>query len=429
MPTDDFDPYYKWLGIPPEEQPPDHYRLLGIRTLETDADVIAHAADRQMAHVRTFQSGPHAEHSQRMLNEISAARLCLHVPETKAAYDEALKSRRRAQSGDWIAEIDAAVPHAPPPLPQPQTAIAATVGHSPEPGGEDDESVSREGWGWKAVVAALCVGLAAVAIAWKIRVDRREAEAQRVADEQHEDQRDEQPGEFGPSQPGLGQSRNPPRPSSTNSTRGSATGNPGGRPAVTEMKLPELPGAFDLLVDVDPVQHAVQGQWHREGAVLVSPACRDPSYAILKLPAALPPEYVLALLVERVEGRDALAINFPIADHRAVIVLDSSVGGRFADSPVSGIDRIDGRQYYQNDTKRQGRTFAKSKPYLVLCEIRTDSVRVTVDGKQIIDWHGEPFRLSVGRQWQAQGAQGVVLGSYRTAYRFLQVAAAPLASD
>ena len=29
-----FDPYYRWLGIPPEEQPPDHYRLLGVKVFE-----------------------------------------------------------------------------------------------------------------------------------------------------------------------------------------------------------------------------------------------------------------------------------------------------------------------------------------------------------------------------------------------------------
>ena len=27
------DPYHVWLGIPPEEQPPNHYRLLGIASL------------------------------------------------------------------------------------------------------------------------------------------------------------------------------------------------------------------------------------------------------------------------------------------------------------------------------------------------------------------------------------------------------------
>jgi len=40
-----FDPYHKWLGIPPDEQPPDHYRLLAVRRFEDDPDVIAAAAD------------------------------------------------------------------------------------------------------------------------------------------------------------------------------------------------------------------------------------------------------------------------------------------------------------------------------------------------------------------------------------------------
>ena len=31
-----FDPYHKWLGIPPQDQPPNHYRLLGVELFETD---------------------------------------------------------------------------------------------------------------------------------------------------------------------------------------------------------------------------------------------------------------------------------------------------------------------------------------------------------------------------------------------------------
>ena len=54
---DSFDHYYEWLGIPREQQPPNHYRLLGIELFESNADVIEHAADRQMAHVRSFQHG------------------------------------------------------------------------------------------------------------------------------------------------------------------------------------------------------------------------------------------------------------------------------------------------------------------------------------------------------------------------------------
>jgi hypothetical protein len=48
----DFDPYYTWLGIPPKDQPPTHYRLLGVECFEANSDVIENAADRQMAHVR-----------------------------------------------------------------------------------------------------------------------------------------------------------------------------------------------------------------------------------------------------------------------------------------------------------------------------------------------------------------------------------------
>ena len=39
-----FDPYYTWLAIPPADQPPHHYRLLGIEPLESDRDVMLSAA-------------------------------------------------------------------------------------------------------------------------------------------------------------------------------------------------------------------------------------------------------------------------------------------------------------------------------------------------------------------------------------------------
>ena len=48
-----FDPYHVWLGIPPEEQPPNHYRLLGLRPFETNADVISNALDQRRAFLRS----------------------------------------------------------------------------------------------------------------------------------------------------------------------------------------------------------------------------------------------------------------------------------------------------------------------------------------------------------------------------------------
>jgi hypothetical protein len=110
--SDSFNGYHVWLGIPPSEQPPNHYRLLGIATFETDLDVIDHAADRQMAHVRTYQSGRNAALSQQLLNELASARVCLLNPRRKSEYDEQLRSKLAV--GVAVVPVGKAVPVAQP---------------------------------------------------------------------------------------------------------------------------------------------------------------------------------------------------------------------------------------------------------------------------------------------------------------------------
>ncbi|HZZ72931.1 MAG TPA: SUMF1/EgtB/PvdO family nonheme iron enzyme [Pirellulales bacterium] len=97
-----FDPYYQWLGIPPREQPANYYRLLGLSLFEENAEVIAFAAERQMSHVRMFQAGPHSPTSQKILNELAAAELCLTRPDRKTAYDEELQQKLRSQASQAI---------------------------------------------------------------------------------------------------------------------------------------------------------------------------------------------------------------------------------------------------------------------------------------------------------------------------------------
>src|SRR5262245_34266170 len=94
--ADEFDPYYTWLGIPARDQPATHYRLLGVELFEGNPDVIENAADRQMAHVRSFQNGPHGDVSQKLLNEITVARLCLLNQDKKAEYDARLRAEKEA---------------------------------------------------------------------------------------------------------------------------------------------------------------------------------------------------------------------------------------------------------------------------------------------------------------------------------------------
>jgi hypothetical protein len=88
-----FDPYYTWLGIPPSEQPANHYRLLGVQLFEPNRSVIENAADRQMKHLQSFKIGARAALSQKLLTEVAAARVQLLDASRRTAYDEQLRTR------------------------------------------------------------------------------------------------------------------------------------------------------------------------------------------------------------------------------------------------------------------------------------------------------------------------------------------------
>lgn len=114
-----FDPYHKWLGIPPKDQPPHLYRLLGIDAFESDLDVIDIAADQRIRALRGFQSGPHGAESQKLLNEVASARLLLLDPDRKDQYDRELRQ---------MLVLQPMVPVAPQPmLPVPQAPVMIPV--------------------------------------------------------------------------------------------------------------------------------------------------------------------------------------------------------------------------------------------------------------------------------------------------------------
>ena len=83
---EDFDPYYLWLGIPPADQPPDHYRLLGVTQFESDADVIRNATEQRMSYLRTV-TGPRAKRAQQLVNEIVAAQRILAEDASREKYN------------------------------------------------------------------------------------------------------------------------------------------------------------------------------------------------------------------------------------------------------------------------------------------------------------------------------------------------------
>ena len=88
---DSFDPYQQWLGIPPSEQPPNHYRLLGIAPLENDSAVILRAIEERTAYVRACAGDQHADVLEDLLEDLASARHLLLSPTFKQQYDSMLR--------------------------------------------------------------------------------------------------------------------------------------------------------------------------------------------------------------------------------------------------------------------------------------------------------------------------------------------------
>lgn len=165
-----FNPYSDWLEIPLDEQPPDHYRLLGIRPFERDPNVIASAADGQMKRVRRYQSGVHAPESQQLLNEFATARICLLDAQRRSDYELEIKRRREALNLPPLPFPEELVPHDDMPMRAPEH-IRRAIPKDPEnlltPPSEQQRVVQLpQSWVLPTVVGLLAVGGLVVALIW-----------------------------------------------------------------------------------------------------------------------------------------------------------------------------------------------------------------------------------------------------------------------
>lgn len=106
------DPYQQWLGIPPAEQPPNHYRLLGVRQFESDPEVIRRAASGRIAQIYAFSRGGHHELVQALIARIHIASDVLTDRARKAQYDGQLQAQAAAPLP--VQPVAMAIPVSPP---------------------------------------------------------------------------------------------------------------------------------------------------------------------------------------------------------------------------------------------------------------------------------------------------------------------------
>jgi hypothetical protein len=158
-----FDPYHKWLGIPPKQRPPTYYQLLGIAPDEADREVIEEAAIRQTTHVRTYQTGPRAAECTALLNEIAQARATLLNRKKRQEYDAKLGTAPHPTPHRGEGEVphpnpvsprrEAGTPHpspAPPPAQGSKPVIPSVTPAIPESTARENASAQfwQDPWSW-----------------------------------------------------------------------------------------------------------------------------------------------------------------------------------------------------------------------------------------------------------------------------------------
>lgn len=109
-----FNPYHEWLGLDQSLTAPNYFQLLGVDPDEEDAERLAAAASEALARVRRHRPGSHAKQWADLLDEITAAKVCLIDPRARRVYLRQLQSATaapavtRGEAAPVLAQADAA---------------------------------------------------------------------------------------------------------------------------------------------------------------------------------------------------------------------------------------------------------------------------------------------------------------------------------
>lgn len=432
----DFDPYYRWLGIPREEQPANYYRLLGLKVFEQDPEVIQTAADRQMAHLRTFQSGEHLGECQRMLNEVSGARLALLHPKKKSAYDALLRRKMEEK-----AAADSSESVLDPALDELFHAAEADLlnsgvhrhhvhhGHNtargPDSHGRDrndgPESDGIAGRSWMTIGGVLLVALAFPILLYFVFFASGPTEGPPIASS----------GVFGPAEPATevphsssdvpkgadhGGSRETKRNdgSAHEERLGSArehrsgsieTGHAGPEsPLGPAMAVPSSPigaddGSFsnlianpwyDVLPAVQTSRDVAKGLWI---AVDDRMAVEPGDQSLLTLPVRCTGSYTLEAEFVYQAGSGGLRFVLPVGDRACCVVFGGADGATF------GLEMVGGESVESNPTHRRIESVEWDGPHLACFEIvplgSEAHIRVSMDAETLFRWSGPREALSL----------------------------------
>jgi hypothetical protein len=169
-------------------------------------------------------------------------------------------------------------------------------------------------------------------------------------------------------------------------------------------------GSRDLLAEIDLDKSWQAGEWTRENGVLTSPKRFGAKLELLPPP---PTAYRLVAIVEPLDPPNGLILGQRSGLQRFVALFGYAVSGQ----QLSAIENVDGRNV-GNETTFRGEVFRQHQLSEVTVTVKPTGVRMTVDGKSIVNWKGTAKQLSLSDYWQTPDDTALFLGSYDCRYRF-----------
>lgn len=431
-----FDRYHKWLGIPPREQPPNHYRLLGLGLFEDDRDVIDMVAGRQLEHVRSLALGEHADEAQKLLNELAAARVCLLNPDKKAEYDARLRLSLQPSAPatplpgplptPLARPVAQPMPQAVPVTPRPAWVDEAASHELPSTQTSVRSSRRKRDVQPAARVVSIVIIGAALMVAWWLFKDSQAARptpeqgtAKQIATADSASSA-RAAAELQKQLLDLGRPAQPhPKPRTPAADKGLISTSPTNAETQSQgtdragPKAPKLARSatgksarqrINLLKRIDPSRDSVTGDWRLNAAGLMVPPGRA---VTLQLPFVPPSAYVLTV--------EAKPLKQPAAALPGPLVLGLVVAGRqcclvIRSGPYTGISTVDGKFARDNETTTESVDMEPGKLLTIGCFVNGRHLVAECDGKKFLDWQGDPARLDIDRGYAVPNAGALFIG-------------------
>ncbi|HBE90931.1 MAG TPA: hypothetical protein DDW41_07050 [Candidatus Andersenbacteria bacterium] len=400
----EFDPYYTWLSIPPDEQPPNHYRLLGVELFEEDREVISVAVDRQATYVRSCNIGHHSSDCEKLLTEIFQAKVCLLDHVRKAEYDQQLKE-----------ELALVI--------QP-SVLNADLRQGRSLKRRKKKSVTRE------AVKIVLGGMVGTGLAFLILVygfgiypfgfmapkdpklsgvpiaETDRSTTQKIASQP---KRDLNKGTKGV----LAIKRKiDDRPADKVKPMGELT---------AKQLEKSLDGAewLDLLKLIDVKKHAVYGAWIRNGDEIVTEPAID---SRITVPSFLDGSYEISIDFTKHTGSESVSIMLPIQTTSCVFYLDAWGG------TVHGLAFVDGKYpdiWPENHELAKVFKIHDNQRYRWDIQVTIEQDAVTIaaqlDRKQLLSWNGKIDRLSIPIPTAMPNRNALGLGAFQGRCTFHRV--------